>query len=140
MNPEFIPENDVNADTLAAIYKRAFFKCDKDSDGDLRVQTDGPKVVVAINENNKLIKFMAIYALKENESDDKKLRFLNRMNDTIVFARFSMPESRPDILMADYYLPYEDGVPAIQVVQAMRVFSKIVVGAIRACDEDDLVE
>jgi len=140
MNPEFISETDVNADTLAAVYKRAFFKCDKDSDGDLRVHTDGPKVLVTFNEDNKLIKFMAIYGLKENEPEDKKLRFLNRMNDTIIFARFSMPEKRPDVLMADYYLPYEEGLPAFQVVQAMRAFSKIVVGAIRACDEDDLVK
>ncbi len=140
MNPEFIPETDVNADTLAAVYKRAFFKCDEDSDGDLRVHTDGPKVLVTLNENNKLIKFMAIYRLKENEPDDKKLRFLNRMNNTIIFARFSMPEKRHDVLMADYYLPYEEGLPAFQVVQAMRAFSKIVVGAIDACDEDDLVQ
>ena len=139
MSSDFIPEADVNIDTLTALYKRAFYKCDKDEDGDLRVNTDGPRVLITVNEENKLVRFTAIYRFKENEPEDKKLHFINRMNDKFIFARFSMPELDHDVLVADYYLPYEDGLPAFQLIKALRTFANIVVAGIRACDEDGLV-
>lgn len=139
MNPDFIPEADVNTDTLTALYKRAFYKCDKDDDGDLRVNTEGPRVLITVNEENKLVRFTAIYRLKENEPEDKKLHFMNRMNDKIIFARFSLPENDHDLLVADYFLPYEDGLPAFQLIKALRIFANSVVAGIRACDEDGLV-
>jgi len=140
MNPDFISEADVNIDTIEALYKRAFYKCVKDEDGDLRVHTDGAEIFVLFNEQNKLVKFMTIYKFKENEPDDKKLHFINQMNDKVIFARFYLPEKNRDLLAADYYLPCENGLTTFQLVQALRTFVRTVVGGIRACDEDGLVQ
>jgi len=139
-NVEVLVENEVAKESLAALFKRAFMSTSFDEDGDLIVQTDGPRVFVSVDEEKKLLKYMAIYGVKESSPLELKHAFVNKMNDEIIFVRFSIPEQRPDILMADYFLPYEEGIPTFQIVSAIRLFARIVPGAIRACDDNDLVE
>ncbi|MEW6259428.1 MAG: YbjN domain-containing protein [Thermodesulfobacteriota bacterium] len=137
---EVLTEDEVTISNLAQIFKRAFFKTSIDKDGDFIVHTEGPRVIVTLNQDNKLIKFTTIYGVKESARLDLKHTFTNRMNDEIIFCRFSVPKTRPDILIADYYLPFEEGIPAFQIVSALRLFSRVVPRAIFACDENDLVE
>ncbi len=137
---EVLAEDEVTTSNLAQVFKRAFFKTSIDNDGDLIVQTDGPRVIVTLNQDNKLIKFMTIYGVKESARLDLKHNFTNRMNDEIIVVRFSVPKTRPDMLIADYYLPFEEGIPAFQIVSALRLFARVVPAAIRSCDENDLLE
>ena len=137
---EVLAEDEVTTSNLAQIFKRAFFKTSVDKDGDLIVHTDGPRVIVTLNQDNKLIKFMTVYGVKESAGLDLKHTFTNRMNDEVIVGRFSVPKTRPDMLIADYFLPFEEGIPAFQIVSALRLFARVVPGAIRACDENDLVE
>jgi len=65
---------------------------------------------------------------------------VNRVNDAIIFARFSLPEGHEDVLVADYYLPFVQGAPAHQIVNTLRLFSKIFPAAIQRCDEGELLE
>lgn len=135
---EVLGEDEVTTANLTQIFKRAFFKTSLDKDGDLAVHTDGPRVIVTVDQDRKLLKFMAIYGIKESADQDVKYAFANKMNDDVIMARFSIP--RPDVLLADYFLPFEEGIPAFQIVSALRLFARIVPGAIRACDEHDLME
>lgn len=137
---DMLTEQDITTANLDEMFKRAFFKTSLDNDGDLVVHTDGPRVIVTINESNKLLKFMSIYGIKESAPLEAAHAFVNKMNDEIIFARFSVPESRKDVLIADYYIPFEEGLPAFQLVSAMRLFARVVPSAIRACDDDDIVE
>ncbi len=137
---EVLGEDEVTTSNLAEIFNRAFFKTSLDKDGDLRVQTDGPRVVVIVDQDKKLLKFMAVYGVKESAHLALKHAFVNKMNDDIIFGRFSIPESRPDVLIADYFLPFEDGIPVFQIVAALRLFGRVVPGAIRQCDDNDLIE
>jgi hypothetical protein len=95
---------------------------------------------MTVNQDNKLIRFMSIYGVKESAPLELKHAFVNKMTDDVILVRFSIPESRPDMLIADYHLPFEDGIRAFQVVSALRLFSRIVPYAIRTCDENDLME
>lgn len=135
---EILNEGDVSISRLDEIFKRAFFKTAIDSDGDLIVQTEGPRVWVTLNPNHRLVKFMAIYGVKEAAPVESKHALANKMNDEIIFVRFSIPQA--DVLMADYYLPYEEAIPVFQIVAALRLFARVVPAAIRACDEADIVE
>ena len=137
---ELIGQYDVTPELLEGLFKRGFFSTRIDDDGDLIVESEGPKVVVSIQEKHKLIRYVIVYGMNEFGPLDQKLSFVNRMNDDVIFARFSVPESRPEMLMCDYFLPYEEGVTAFQIVTAMRLFARVVVGAIHACDDDDLVQ
>lgn len=136
---EVLAEEEVTAANLAQIFKRAFFKTSLDKDGDLIVHTDGQRVIVTLNPDNKLIKFMAVYGLKESARLELKHAFTNKMNHEVIFGRFSIPKSRPDSLIADYYLPFEEGIPAFQIISAIRLFARVAPYAIRACNTDDLV-
>ena len=94
---------------------------------------------MTVNQDNKLIRFVVVYGVKESARLDMKYAFTNRMNDDIILGRFSIPEQRPDMLIADYYLPFEEGIPAFQIVSALRLFVRVVLSAIRQCDKNDLV-
>jgi len=104
------------------------------------VQTDGPRVLVTIDEDRHLVKYMAIYGVVEWSPIEQKLALSNALNDKFIFARFSIPEKRDDVLIADYFLPYEGGIPAFQIISAIRLFSRVVPAAIRVCDDNNLVE
>ena len=138
-SPEIIAENIVTPETIRDIFRRAYFSTTLDDDGDVRVETDDPIVFVSINANNKLLKYTTVYAFRETTSMEPKLAFVNRMNDELIFCRFSVPEDEPDLLMADYYLPFGEGVPAFQIVSALRLFARVVPRAIHDCDENDIV-
>ena len=137
---EVLADSEVSLDTLEQLFKRAFFNTSRDSDGDLVVQGDGPRVIVLLDDEKQMVKFLAMYGLKDNAPLQLKHTLVNKMNDDVIFVRFSVPEQRSDMLVADYYLPYEGGISAFQIINAMRLFSRVVPGAIRVCDELDLVE
>jgi|YNPNPStandDraft_1061719.scaffolds.fasta_scaffold09435_3 hypothetical protein len=137
---EYLTESEVTKENLAQLFKRAFFNTTFDSDGDLVVQTDGPRVLVTIDPERHLVKYMAIYGVTEWSPIEQKLALSNALNDKFIFARFSIPEKRDDVLIADYFLPYEGGIPAFQIISAIRLFSRVVPAAIRVCDDNNLVE
>lgn len=137
---EVLSEDEVTPANLAQVFKRAFLKASVDEDGDLVVQSDGPRVLVTVDEDKKLLKFMTVYGVKQSARLQVKHALANKMNDDYILGRFSIPEGRPDLLIADYYLPYEEGIPAFQIVAALRLFARVVPGAIQDCDKDDLVE
>lgn len=133
-----LAESEVTMSNLDELFRQAFFKTSLDKDGDLIVQSDGPRVIVTIDQQKKLVKFMAVYGLREEAALGPKLALVNRMNDEIIYVRFSVP--RDDILVADYFLLFQEGIPAFQLVSSLRLFARVVPAAIRACDQEDLVE
>ena len=137
--PEIIAEDIVTPDTIRNIFRRAFFSTTLDDDGDVRVETDDPVVFVSINVNNKLLKFTTVYGFKETASLESKLAFVNKMNEDVIFCRFSVPEDTSTLLVADYYLPFGEGIPAFQIVSALRLFARVVSRAIYDCDDNDIV-
>jgi hypothetical protein len=81
---------------------------------------------------------MAIYGLKEYMPEPPKHALCNKMNDAVILARFSV--ARADVLLADYFLSFEEGIIAFQIVNSVRLFGRIVVSTIREYDTEDLVE
>ena len=138
---EIIEEDEVTTENLEALFKRAFFSTKINEDDCLVVSTENIRsVVVEVDEDRKLLKYMAAFGLKEEAPLELKHAFVNRMNDRIIFPRFSVVEKRPDVLVADYFLTFEGGILAFQIMSALRLFSRVVRGAINKCDDDDLVE
>lgn len=136
---EILQENEINTSILTSLFKRAFFKTDTDSEGDLLVKTDTANVIVMVNEELKLIKLMCVYGFQENVSEINMLRFLNKMNNEVVLVRFSSPQNRQDILLAEYYLPFESGIDSFHIINTLRFFSRIVPQIIHDYDTENLV-
>ena len=136
---KYLEENDVTVEQLHDLFDAAYMDCDLDDDGDLRIATDaGPRVFVSLHEGSKLIRLVTLYRLREDVSEDEKLRLVNRMNDDIILVRFSV--SNGETLVADYYLPYTRGISAFQIVNTVRLMGRIVISALRQHDTDDYVE
>ncbi len=121
-NSKVLTEDEVTIPKIKEIIERAFLKAILDNDGDLIVHTDnGPRVIMTVDKDRKLIKFLAIYA---NESGWLKAEHTNRINDNYIFARFSVPD-QGDVITIDYYLPFEGGVTAYQLISALRIFARV---------------
>ncbi|HEY9750269.1 MAG TPA: YbjN domain-containing protein [Allocoleopsis sp.] len=139
MSSDILPENQVTRETLQRCFKSAFLKTEIDEDGDLRVQSDfGIHPFVMIDEDRKLIKFMSLFSLKENIPEEDKLKLVNKLNDDVILVRFSV--NQPDLLVADYYLFYEEGISTYQIIHTFKRFAKITVQAIEEHDTEDLLE
>ncbi len=139
-HPEIIPEESVTLQRLARVFQQAFYRFELDEDRYLVVETDGPSVLLTINQDLQLLKFQSLHRFKPYAPPDRKLALVNRLNDSVLFARFALPEGEENILVADYYLPFIQGAPTYQIVHTLRLFAKIVPVAIQCCDEEDLLE
>ena len=78
--------------------------------------------------------------MKETAPLVQKYAFLDRMNNHAFMARFSMLDQEHEFLAADYYLVYDRGIAAQQIVSSIAMFAAAVSGAISDCDQDGLVE
>ena len=137
---EVIPEDEITTENLVALFKRAFFSTSLGDDGGLFVKTDGPQVYVSVNEDHKLLRYMVVLGVKETAPLELKHELANKMNDSLIFGRFSIPEYFTDRLVADYSLPFEEGIPAFQIVSALRRFARAVDYAIDNYDDEELIE
>lgn len=140
LETEFLSEGEVATPNLAKIFSRAFFKTSVDIDGDLAIHCEGLITALIICKNQKLLRFMTVFRFEESASESQRLTFVNRLNDEILLVRFSASSSNPDQLAADYYLPYEGGVPTLQIITAHRLFARVVPNAIGSCDHDSIVK
>lgn len=133
-----ISVEEMNSEKLYALFNAAYMKPEYDSDGDVRLTgPSGFHQILSLDMDKKLIKYMSMYGFKEGRGRGEKLEFINKLNNTVVFCRYSMPSD--NALISDYFLSYEDGITPLQVISSMRWFDKVAAGAIRAYDETDLV-
>lgn len=137
---EYIVESEVTPETIRELFSRAFYNTDLDDDGDVVVNAEPISVFISINTNNRLLKYSTYYRVDETAPLESKLAFVNKMNDDLVFCRFSIPEDHEDTLVADYFLPFGESISSFQIVSSLRLFALVVVSAIRDYDDDDLVK
>ncbi len=135
---DILDERDVNTQNLGRLFKRTFIYHKECDDGDLLAISEGEyPVVISCEDDLKFIHYMCFLTVKESASYADKLILVNDINSSAIFARFSLV--RPELILADYFLPFEDGVPAFQVIASYKIFSDSVLRAIRKHDDKGLV-
>ena len=133
-----IAEKDVTLAGLQAVFEAAFVENDVDEDGDLYIRTENnTKIFVSLDERNKVVRFTALYGLREDALDGDKAALANALNDNIVFVRFSAT-SRSS-LVCDYYLPYNGAVSPLHVVTVTRLFNRIIASSLGEYDTADIL-
>lgn len=133
---EVLAEQEVTIPNLVQIFKRAFMSTSIDKDGDLIVQHEGVRIIVGIDKEKKLLTFMILLRLNPSASELSALTLVNKLN-RMIFVRFYVPS--PETMAADYTLLIEEGVPTFQVVASLRLFVRIVLGAVRTLDAENIV-
>lgn len=137
---EYIVESEVTPENIRKLFTRAFYSTHLDDDGDVVVNAEPISVFVSINKDNRLFKYSTYYGVDETAPLESKHAFVNKMNDGVVFCRFSIPEDHEDTLVADYFLPFVESISSFQIVSSLRLFASVVVNAIHHYDDDDLVK
>ncbi|MGH8653936.1 MAG: YbjN domain-containing protein [Gammaproteobacteria bacterium] len=137
---EVFAEDEVKISALAQIFRQAFYNVLHQEDGYFIVSTDGPTVMIFLDHDAKLIRFASLYPIKESAPLELKHAYINKMNHRFILGCFSIPESEPDLVIADYSLMYEKGVKPFHLVSMFRLFLRIVGSAITALEEGDLLE
>lgn len=132
-----LTHDEVTPANLARIFEQAFYTTNIDKDGDLTVSTDAGRIMILIGDENRFLRFMALYDIREDADDGAKLALINRMNINSGFARFYM--SRPDRLVADCDVPFDRDIPLRHMAETFRQFSCAVWAALKNCDEDELI-
>ena len=130
----------MNSKTLQSLFDRALYNSSIDDDDDVVVETEAISVYISISRDNKLLKFMAAYKVDEAAPIELKHALVNKMNDDVIFCRFTIPEHHEDTLIADYFLPFGKNISSFNIVSALRLFALVVPNAIRDCDDNDLVK
>ena len=125
---------------LQSLFDRALFNSSIDDDDDVLVETEAISVYVSINKDNRLLKYTAAYKVDETAPVESKHALVNKMNDDVIFCRFTIPEHHEDTLIADYFLPFGKSISSFNIVSALRLFALVVPNAIRDCDDNDLVK
>lgn len=135
---EVFAEDEVTTSSLTQILQQALYKVSPLNDTHFIVDPDG--VIVSVNQDIKMIRFIAMWDFKESAALKLKHATVNKLNDEVRLVRFSISQSQPDLVYADYYLTFENGILPFQVVHALRLFSRIATYAIQTCDEKGLLK
>lgn len=137
---DFLDEDEVSGTSIAQTFRRAYLKTELDSEGDVRISADTITVIASLDRDNKLIRFWSMMAIRDNTDDSDILEFVNRVNQRVIFVRFWKPADTSKLVVADYHLPYENGLPRFQVVAAFRLLARVVPAAVQALDNDDIIQ
>jgi len=135
--PALLQDDEITLIRLQALYEQAGIRTEVDDDGDLAVHPGELKAFVHLNEANRQIRYVAYYGIDETAPRLDKLELLNRMNSDYIFARFALVDD--EAISADFYLPYEGGVPAELIVESLQLFGVAVPSAIAGCNEAGLI-
>ena len=132
-----LPEEEVTLANIKSFFDAALLTAEIDEDGDLKIEEGGMKTFIKIDAEKKLISYISAWGMKPSVSELKKLQFLNRLNDKLIFVRFCMP--RPTTLWCDYQCLYDGGISPYAIVSNYRMFAKVVKGAVVTQDPDDII-
>jgi len=132
-------EEKVTPESIKALFENALIKALVDEEGDIQVTTDmGTIFFVTLLQEKKMLKYLSFFSFKDKISPSLKLSFLNELNAGVIFSRFSMPKE--NVLLSEYFLSYEEGIPSYQVVKSFRLFERVTMGAIKRFDISHLIE
>ena len=135
--PKIVLEPQVSLASIERILQAAFLDCEITSDDLIRVQTDGPTVLISINESNRLLRFCAYYGLNEYADMADKFALANKINDGYILVRASIDDETT--LSIDSYLVYKGGVMPVHIVTILRLMGRIIPSALREIDAGNLL-
>ena len=70
---EVIDEEEINLRTIKTFFDSAFIKSEFDEDGDLKIEDDGLKTFIVVDEEKKMITYFSIWPLRACKTSGKAL-------------------------------------------------------------------
>ena len=120
---------EVTLDTLQAAIELAKLEFHREGDDPLRVYLGDDAVSILIHPTQPWVQFVMMVLIDPSAPEALKFETANELNRTWELVRFHIAES--DSLVADYVLPFEQGITPMQIVLTMQVFVATVLDALR---------
>jgi hypothetical protein len=133
---DYVEESAITKESVEAMFQGAFFPITRDKDDDLVIRDEGVNTFIRVESERKMITFFTLWGLKDKVKEIDKLRFINTLNDKLILARFSMPQS--GVLWCDYQFYYEGGIRPFQIVNHYKRFVSVCKSAAMR-DTDDII-
>jgi len=137
---ELIPGEEITLQKVSDMVASALMHSRFDADGDLIVDVDGDEILLTHEKGVGLLRYVAIYDVSKAVPLGERHELVNRMNDEMVFTRFTIMQRDEGKMIADYGLQYESGLTAHQVVRSLRMFAKATNHAVWKCDKAGLLD
>ncbi len=132
-----IPEDQVNRGSVeSALCSEKGVRCSHEGEFLLLEEPDGFRVVAAVDEERKLISYVAILEMSSEIPEAEKLQLVNQLNDSLILVRFVM--TTPTLLWCDYEIHYNQGIPAQLIRQSYQTFTEVVKGALQASEQSQV--
>jgi hypothetical protein len=136
---EYLAEEEVDRATLGELFARAFIRVSYDQDGDLWAQEcDAPRAMVTVDLVRRMIRIAAAWRFKQESDAEARQRLAARANNALWIVRFRVVE--PQSFLAEYYLCFEKGLLAAQLVHSLKLFGRVTLSAIREHDREDVLQ
>jgi len=127
----------VTVESLEAAFKLAGLETARDEDGDLLVRIYGDEANVLLHAKRPWLQFIKAFQIERRADELLKLAAVNELNQQWEMVRFHI--AAPDRLVADYVLPYEQGVSPMQLLLTLQGFVATVGQALRSSAKVKLI-
>ena len=134
---QVLSEEEVTTERVVELFQSALMNVTVDSDGDVVIADGGMRTFIRVDTSRKLISYFSIWPLRSSASEIDRLRLINRLNDQLIVVRFSVTQN--DHLWCDYQMSFENGLTSYSIVNAYRLYARVVKGAVSTQDPDDLI-
>lgn len=124
-----LAEPEVNAPTLAGVFRDAFMDVSDVGTNSLHVKADKIKVAVTVMPELKCIRYS--YHIKIDKfSVDKALQITNKLNEDYIFAQFAAVEESGALnLLTTQYMTYKQGLIKYHLIDSLATFEGIILEA-----------
>jgi len=119
-----LDENKVSIESIRALFERAFFKAEIDSDGDICI-IEGLEfpIWVSLDEEQRLIRMFTFVSWDVDAHPSITEDGVNHLNATIILPAFYIQNDEPGKLCTHYFMSYSDGVIDSHIIHLARRFS-----------------
>lgn len=105
---ETLSSSDISAKTLLKILDSDYAKkANIDEDGDIKIEDDGLKIYVEVDNERDFIKFSSIWRKSDSISDSRLFKILNEWNRKTVFTTVFNYEDR---IYINYFICTDGGI------------------------------
>jgi hypothetical protein len=136
MQDELLDKDNLSVRRAKSIFEGAFYECEIDEDGDLRITDD--VVVLMISSGESILKFLTLFRFKEDADEYRALELEHRINDAMMCVK-AVASLSHRCLSISWFVNVEGGITPRNLVLTFRKFQKYV-RQVELCDDDDLLE
>jgi hypothetical protein len=132
-------EQDVTLENMMGLLSQSDVKFTVADEETLNLDIDGASVYFEVDQDKKMIKFIAFAKINAFAPYEQKHDLVNALNDSYVLTRFSLSRKNPERMMADYFIPFTGGIVPLQVLTSLHIFTRVLVWGIQKEDKHDLL-